>query len=124
MKDLDYEVLQRAYADLQGGASRAAISRCEQTLRDLETEVKKKNAVVESLVAQREDALRAADLVGKKNAALALAFRQRADILLDDIERQKPHGLVKKLDLTRTQHLNLQLIAETLDHMDVETLRG
>jgi len=119
------DVMQRALTDLQGFASHAAINKQKQRCADLKVEIDKKNQVVSGLHAQREDAIRAAEL-SKGNSALTFAFNHRAAILLEELERQKPHGLVKKwreeCDLLSQLHLSAQILdnVKTMDFIDDE----
>lgn len=117
------DTLQRALSDLQTWASQSEITRQKQRCDDLKAEIDKKNQHASDLNAQREDALRAAELA-KEDAALSFAFQHRASILLEEFEKSRPHGLIKKwreeCDRLEQMHLSARILdgVKTLDFAD------
>lgn len=124
MKSVDFDMLQRAFVDLQSFCSPENQEKQEQRIRDLTSEIEKKQAAVSEMEDLRSDALSSADLVRGSNPGLAFAFEQRAAILLEEIERLKPRSEERKLADAQARRRGVHTLAHVLDTIDLEILRG
>ena len=116
------DIVLRAFDRLRGFCDGYDPTKEAQRRIDLMHEIESRNKQVEALEVEREEALESARLLQHSHQALAVAFVQHAGILLEEIERLRPHGLTRKLQEALQYQRDVSHFSDILTRADLRFL--